>query len=181
MSTISSTHTSTYSRNAFVSYKEGYEGIDYIDINAFLRNNIVYNDNNDSDAKQTRKQKRLNTIIRSLDSKLVPNTNPKLYVYRGMSKEAYEIYKEQGVIVNKGYLSTSKDIEIAKEFSRQTGVILKFLIPVDFKIHKFLDNSDDDEYEILIERDTQLVSLIEKNKNGNTYIYCKLRKYINPV
>ena len=74
----------------------------------------------------------MNTIIRSLDSKLVPNTNPKLYVYRGMSKEAYEIYKEQGVIVNKGYLSTSKDLEIAKEFSRQTGVILKFLIPVDF-------------------------------------------------
>jgi hypothetical protein len=156
------------------------DGIGSDRINTFLRQNFIQDNGKELGAFSTHSHtmKRICSVIIGIDSKLQPATKTKK-VYRGVSAEVYNMMKQAGVFVNKGYTSTTTDINTALAFAQgsKRGVVLEFMIPVGMKIHKY--NSY--EKEILIERNTQFISFVEKTDvDGALLVETSIVKYSMP-
>ena len=181
MNASSSTHSAEYAAHAKSAYKVGYDKIRYSNINYFLRSDFISDSGEELITKfknRDKKTKRICAIIRSLDSKLKTSKAP-IKVYRGIPMTMFNsIMKQTGVLVNKAYTSSSLSIEVAQNFGK---VVLEFTIPVGIKSYVF-GNDEDDELEVLIERNTQLVNYrITRQNNLHTYVTADLVKYAQPT
>ena len=171
----------SYEEHALSAYKEGINGIGADLVNQFLRLNHITDDGTEllSNTTDNRTLQRICAIIKGIDSKLVPNPKQKK-VYRGITGDFYDLYRSQGIIVNKGYTSSTTDIDTAIAFSQGEirGVVLEFTIPIGMKIHSYTGRG---EHEILIERNTQFINFVEKKFVDNIlFVETALLKYTLP-
>lgn len=169
-----------YREHALTAYREGHEGIGAERVNNFLRSNHIQDNGNEIPIFTTHNKtmKKICAMIQSIDSKLLPTSKP-IRVYRGISGDFYNSLRNTGVIVNKGYTSSSLSLEQAIAFSQgyERGVVLEFVIPSGMKIHKY----GGAEQEVLIERNTQFVNFLEKSTIHNTlYVETIITKYSLP-
>lgn len=171
----------SYEEHALSAYKEGINGIGANLVNQFLRLNHITDDGTEhlSYTTKNRTLQKVCSIIKGIDSKLVPSPKQRK-VYRGITGDFYNLYRSQGIIVNKGYTSSTTDIDTAIAFSQGKirGVVLEFTIPVGMKIHPYTGRG---EHEILIERNTQFINFVEKKIIDNTlFVETALLKYTLP-
>lgn len=171
---------SSYERHALTAYREGMDGIGSDKINTFLRTNNILDSGEELLTFPTHQRviQKICTLIKGIDTKLVP-AEKKRKVYRGIPGSLYDAIKYQGIMVNKGYTSSTTDINTAIAFSQgnERGVVLIFSIPPHMKIHEYGGH----EKEILIERNTQFTHFIEKKQEGNIlFVEAVITKYVFP-
>lgn len=170
-----------YRTRALSAYKNELGRIGATRINAFLRASQV-SDGGEELSKYSTYEKTIRhicTIIRSIDAKLMPSPRNRS-VYRGISADFYGALKATGVIVNKGYTSSTTDRRTAEAFAQDYngGVVLVFMIPAGMRIHEYASK---DEHEILIERNTQFINFQpEKRTGGLQFVKTSLVKYVTP-
>ena len=102
-----------------------YQGSGYGNINAFLRENIIRTVDEGEDSEITENDigeknidsvsclKHVNNIERAIN---MGDTYPNLILYRGLS--ATHVQNTSGEIVEKGFCSTTTDVEVAKRFTK---------------------------------------------------------------
>lgn len=135
---------------------EFYQGTGYGEINDFLRQVMDERTIEDNPSDPTV------THIKNIDKMMKNNNLKNVIVYRGINKSLLLNLKNTGsnVLVNKGYTSSSLDIEKSKMFADE-NCILRFVIPHNLKTHIYEYNKNIsenlNEKEILIERNTQFV------------------------
>lgn len=126
--------------------------------------------------------------IQNIDNALKRSPYYKGKLYRGMSNIDYN-----QTFINHSYSSTSSDIRVSQEFSGKKCCLLAFNVTEHDKIHyidmnifykKYL-NKQDDEYEILLERDiafhnVHLIGILEtqtfKNYEETNIYSCVIQK-----
>ena len=109
----SKSNTEKYKNNALLAYKSTYNhSLGYSQINTFLRNfNISDTGNELNKYNNDTTTRRICAIIKSIDEKLTTN-NTSITLYRGISKKYLTIIKEQGVLVNKAFLSEEEAFKL---------------------------------------------------------------------
>lgn len=126
-----------------------YKGDSYHEINAFLRENIDL-------SKQPNNI--LVRYINEIDSNMTNNGElNNVVLYRGIGNGVIPavISGSSGILVNKAYTSCSFRMDIAKNFLEEDDecCVLVFSIPSNVKYYIYKD--DNDEQEVLIQRNTQ--------------------------
>jgi hypothetical protein len=169
-----------------------YQGSGYGNINAFLRENIIRTVDEGEDSEITENDigeknidsvsclKHVNNIERAIN---MGDTYPNLILYRGLS--ATHVQNTSGEIVEKGFCSTTTDVEVAKRFTKNKCCLLTFTIPRDLRVYKFKYKRSltytlvEDEY--LLQRNI-VFSNIRKigDKDGYELYSCIVKHYVLP-
>jgi len=156
-----------------------YQGKGYGEINDFLRQVMDERtiENNPSDP--------IVKHIKNIDKVMKNNNLKNVIVYRGINMSLLLNLKNMGsnVLVNKGYTSSSLDIEKSKMFTDE-NCILRFIIPNNLKTHiyEYKKNISENlnEKEILIQRNTQFVINNMEDIKENKIYDAVLSNYIPP-
>lgn len=156
-----------------------YQGKGYGEINDFLRQVMDERtiENNPSDP--------IVKHIKNIDKAMKNNNLKNVIVYRGINMSLLVNLKNMGsnVLVNKGYTSSSLDIEKSKMFTDE-NCILRFIIPNNLKTHiyEYKKNISENlnEKEILIQRNTQFVINNMEDIKENKIYDAVLSNYIPP-
>lgn len=145
--------------NSIYKYQQSTE---YSNLNKFLRDisNLKKFMSDNPNEKYTK-------LIQNLDNKIQNTGNyTNTYLYRGISGGIIPAIMEltSGVLVNKAYTSTTKNLDTAKKFVSDDGCcILMFTIPEDIK---YLEMPNQNwEQEILLQRNTQFIIDIQNSKH----------------
>lgn len=156
-----------------------YQGTGYGEINDFLRQvmdeRIIEDNTSDPTVKH----------IKNIDRIMKNNNLKNVIVYRGIKMSLLLNLKNMSsnVLVNKGYTSSSLDIEKSKMFTDE-NCILRFIIPNNLKTHiyEYKKNISENlnEKEILIQRNTQFVINDMEDIKENKIYDAVLSNYIPP-
>ena len=145
-------------RSALDCYQRGGEDpCNYSSINTFLRiatDDYIRNNPNDEIVK----------MVNEIDRYMIHNNTENTIYYRGIATDINDINNNGGVIVNKAYTSCSNSIDEAKKYmddSEKGCCVIVFKIPPDIKTHIF---ENQQEGEVLIERNTQFVIDINNSR-----------------
>ena len=136
-----------------------YKGDSYTEINDFLRKNTEEYINNSNSI--------LTRYIKEIDSKMTNNGElNNVLLYRGIGNGVIPaiISGSSGILINKAYTSCTFKLHIAKNFLDENDecCILVFNIPENIKYYIYKD--DNDEQEVLIQRNTQFIIDISNSK-----------------
>lgn len=171
--------TADYENHAITAYQQSYRSLNYGIINEWLRQHNISEDSSVLKSMLRASDsliRRVATVVHTIDNKIAGTRGHRtMVVYRGISRKRYEMATSSGVLVNKAFTSSSVDLEHAKKFGT---VVLCFAIPSSIGGLR-LDNTYEDE--VLIERNTQLVSFRERGVYSNVLVVdCTLAKYEPP-
>ena len=156
-----------------------YQGKGYGEINDFLRQVMDERTIEDNPSDPIVKH------IKNIDKEMKNNNLKNVIVYRGINMSLLLNLKNMGsnVLVNKGYTSSSLDIEKSKMFTDE-NCILRFIIPNNLKtyIYEYKKNISENlnEKEILIQRNTQFVINNMEDIKENKIYDAVLSNYIPP-
>lgn len=168
--------TAEYSRHADTAYQQGFRSINYGIINQWLRSNNVQDKIPEADAKSKDSlMRRLIAVVRNLDSRM-KQSNRTMTVYRGIPHGLYEAAVETGIIVNKAFTSTSRNVQQAQNFGE---VILKIRVPEHIGRYNFPNAKEE---EVLLERNTLCDNFerVGTSPSGMPIISCELKKFTPP-
>lgn len=124
-------------------YLRLYKGDLYGQINTLLRNNNI----------PTSFQTGGNLILKAIkhiDRSMIVNKKEGIILYRGIPKSTLELLmNENNSFIEKGFSSTTPNIEIARTYTIDGESILKFNLPIGIKYFEF---NTCNEHEFLLER-----------------------------
>ena len=198
-----------YKSNALGAYKQGYNHmlwtpamktpdneINHCVINTLIRNHCI--DDAGTQLQELLKNardvmlRRTIYVVMELDRVLALTRNQSLVVYRGVPGNLVH----DNLIVNKGFMSTTTNLSVAVEFMGasgaddddevSTGLVLKMNVPPNIGAYVY---EDDDEHEVLLERNTQCIlgkqERVTVSKGRHkwevTVVECVLVKYVPPA
>lgn len=185
--------TEEYRKEAEAVYQKSRKHINYDVINQWLRNNDIQDRDSRLDTLAKDRDstiRRIVSVIKTLDDKTQSSRDKKsrtMVLYRGISHRRYNYILDTGVLVNKAFLSTSRNKLVARQFG---PVMLEIRVPVDIGAYKFINQGEE---EMLIERNTQCVNFKELGenvilgeKNGHAVkcdrlVRCEIAKYQPPT
>jgi hypothetical protein len=154
-----------------------YKGTGYGVINAKLRENYIYDE--DIGKKEFKSDKILNDIA-NIDAaiKRSGKSNSGTKVYRGLS---HFVFQDQNEFIEKGYSSTTTDIDIAtKSYTDGKCCVLFFEIPNNVNSYTYQEKSYK-ESEILIQRNIQYLNIQEFGEVYGVNIFtCNIKPYSLP-
>lgn len=170
--------TKDYSKHADTAYQQGYRSMNYGIINQWLRENTVSDaasELQDMEKSTDSLARRLATVIYALDQRMQPARRT-ITVYRGIPNILYESAVQTGIIVNKAFTSTSRQIEQAEKFG---SVILRIRVPEHIGRHTFPNAKEE---EVLLERNTlcDTFTHVGTSPQGMPIVQCELKKYTPP-
>lgn len=189
-----------YDENALRAYKEDINSYtkysdptkisnySYKMINDFLKvNNVNADGINLINIRLTKvnkeKAKNIITIVKGIDKRMVPyNSTNKLY--KGITHISKKTLDENIPIIYKAYNSTTEDYKTAVGFAiteqAEYRIVLILSLNPEIKVHNY--NDKDNEYEILLERNTIISNFIYKSydETNQVHIYYAIVSKYNP-
>jgi hypothetical protein len=146
-----------------------YQNNNYTTLTNFLR---AHNFNNSKNAYNNVRLSNKNIVnwSKALNS-IMHQTNYSIQLYRGLDIDL----SNKTELINKSFTSCTKDIRIAKNYVKHANnndrTIIEFNLPPHIKRYNLKPRNNDDEQEVLIQRNTKFINIKFKKMYNNHNVY----------